>query len=136
MTSGINPDKFEQPDGVDAMVTAADLDELNMHIVNIANQFRRLVREELEEHLAEIDERNARNDEEKNGCCATHDFCDANLLMLDAFCTAMGLSEDQVLEGMTDEHDHAATHMWNEAWRIARTVPFSQDVNIIPARRN
>ena len=43
------------------------------------------------------------------GCCASHDFCDANMTMLDS-CMSFGLSDDD-LDALTD--------LMNVAWNIA-----------------
>ena len=47
------------------------------------------------------------------GCCATHDFMDANMVMLEAF-------EALAKRDMDFESD-ADTALWNTAWEIATT---------------
>ena len=47
------------------------------------------------------------------GCCATHDFMDANMLMLEAF-------EALAKRDMDFESD-ADTALWSAAWEIATT---------------
>ena len=64
--------------------------------------------------LAEIKRRNATP--EYAGCCATHDFFDANMAMEQAFRQTFGRSPVPA-EGEMAEADIAA---WNAAWDIAR----------------
>lgn len=45
--------------------------------------------------------------------CASHDFMDANMAMLDAWNVATGLSA-------IDANDEAQTALWNAAWAIAK----------------
>lgn len=59
----------------------------------------------------------ARNASLPAGICASHDFCDANEVMAEAFLAVMGrdsLPDDD--SGMTD----ADCALWNEAWAIAK----------------
>lgn len=54
-----------------------------------------------------------------NGCCASHDFCDANMAMVEAF-EEFGLATpgDEGCEDGTPAHE-AACDLWNRAWGIA-----------------
>lgn len=83
----------------------------------IARKFREIVSADLSEHLEEIDRINReRNDD----TCATHDYCDANMLMLDAF--------ELIHEPFFGEDGHSSeAHMrlWGEAWGIAKRTGFS-----------
>jgi hypothetical protein len=61
-----------------------------------------------------------RNAEIGAGACASHDFCDANMVMDAAFAKVMGV---EAL--VTDEHDNVEmpawhTSIWNAAWAIAK----------------
>ncbi len=49
--------------------------------------------------------------------CHTHDFCDANMVMYDAWHAHLG--EDMDLQN--DAH----IALWNNAWRIAKAAEFS-----------
>lgn len=52
--------------------------------------------------------------------CASHDFCDANMVMLDAVqALAPEVDVDDILQG--DEWNS----LWNEAWDIAKASGFS-----------
>ncbi len=75
-------------------------------VEKLAEEFSRLVREELAEHLEEIIERNRTT--LSKSCCATHDFCDANMLMAAAFEKVTG-NEDDI------EFSKEDCALWNEA---------------------
>lgn len=75
----------------------------------VANDFLRLLRREIgRENFREACIRNASPD--YAFACASHDFCDANMVMLEAV-TANGLPDDD-LDALTD--------LMNAAWAIAR----------------
>ncbi len=79
----------------------------------LADAFAALVKKALASDLAEIKARNAIYD---GAVCATHDFCDANMLMAEAFAATIGrplLPDD----GPMAEADAA---LWNAAWSIAK----------------
>jgi hypothetical protein len=82
----------------------------------LAYEFARLVRRDLAAELPEIIRRNA-TPEYSNGACATQDFCDANMIMAEAFESVMGHEVD----GDSDS-DCAA---WNAAWDAARKSGFA-----------
>jgi len=48
--------------------------------------------------------------------CHSHDFCDPNMLMLDALMRVTGRTEDQVLEDVGN--DGPLTALWNAAWDV------------------
>jgi hypothetical protein len=52
--------------------------------------------------------------------CHSHDFCDANMCMLEAFQNVFG-REPGILTGEDDETD---TRLWNDAWAIAKAADF------------
>jgi hypothetical protein len=54
------------------------------------------------------------------GICATHDFCDANMLMLNAFKKTF-LREPAIL---TDADDEVDARLWGDAWAIAKAADF------------
>jgi hypothetical protein len=54
-----------------------------------------------------------------DGCCATHDFVDANMTMLEAYANVAGVSQDDVdLEAVAD--------LWHDAWSDARLHEFDE----------
>lgn len=63
----------------------------------------------------------ARNEHYGNAC-ASHDFCDANMAMDEAFTKAMGreVEWDEENGGLTE----ADTALWNGAWAIAKRMNF------------
>jgi hypothetical protein len=55
-----------------------------------------------------------------DGICASHDFVDANMYMLDAFKKTFG-REPAIL---TDADDEIDAKLWNDAWAIAKAADF------------
>lgn len=78
-----------------------------------------------------VDWRNHKNAEDSRlqGVCATHDFCDANMAMLEAWQKVTGV-EDELWE-----MDDAQTERWNEAWGLAKANGFSEEWTGLPAPR-
>lgn len=84
---------------------------------DLANEFVIVIREWLTpEQLAEIDKRNATDDYKETGCCATHDFCDANQAMIDAL---------ERFNVALDIQDEAQRVLIDDAWQIAKRDGFS-----------
>jgi hypothetical protein len=78
----------------------------------IAEAFAANLRRDLSpKDFAEMVRRN-RTPEYAKGCCASQDFCDANMAMDEAFTEIIGRPLDF---GSDDD-----TAVWNEAWEIAR----------------
>ena len=93
----------------------------------LAAAFSAIVREDLADHLGEIRRRN-REDYADDTCCATHDFCDANMLMLDAITAQLG-HEPRYLDGTDEKGDFdagqtAEIELWNAAWALAKESEF------------
>lgn len=82
--------------------------------VEVGKRFAKIVRRDLGENLAEIVRRNFTD--EYDSCCATHDFCDANELMAEAFKGVMG--RDAEADSDPD------SFIWNLAWSEARGSDF------------
>jgi hypothetical protein len=81
-----------------------------------AAQFSRILNEWLSpEIIAEINRRNASPEYKGRGCCATHDFCDPNQAMLDAF-EFFGIEFDPRLP---EDHEFCST-----TWEIAQRAGF------------
>jgi hypothetical protein len=55
------------------------------------------------------------------GICASHDYCDANMLMLDAWLKTFG-REPALLHGC--DHDDHDARLWGDAWAIAKAADF------------
>lgn len=65
----------------------------------------------------EMTEVNIRNDEPRykdHDCCATHDFCDANMAMVEAMTTLK-----------YDARDESSADLWNAAWIQAKANKFN-----------
>lgn len=67
-------------------------------------------------NLAEVNRLNTPEDRAA-GICHSHDFCDANMVMLAAFAQCEGISEDDACDTAT-QTDEGTAH-WNKAWDIA-----------------
>lgn len=84
-------------------------------IAQIADQFAAVLREWLSEK--EWIEMRVRNSEQyySGTICASHDFCDANMAMLEAFKQVTGRDPDLA----ESDEDH---RLWSEAWRLAKAT--------------
>lgn len=67
-----------------------------------------------------IDIENKRRSEETS-CCASHDYCDAKMLMNDAL-SSLGLDMELLLKDGGQE----AIDIWNAAWTLTRATGFSK----------
>lgn len=84
--------------------------------MTLKEAFQRTIRDWLtEEQIAEVDRLN-HNELQGTGACATHDFCDANEAMVEAFQLAF-----QRAPGI---HDDADLVLWNKAWTAAKEEGF------------
>lgn len=66
-------------------------------------------------------------DEKHPDVCHSHDFCDANMVMLAALARLLGVDQDAVLVG-SREPDEQMT-LWNDAWGLAKRHDFATDVD-------
>ena len=83
----------------------------------LAHAFTEIVRKSFSaKELAEIVKRNRAYRKEGRMCCATQEFCDANMLMEEAFTNVMG-REPNV--GADQDAD-----LWNAAWSKAANADF------------
>ncbi len=81
----------------------------------VAKTFARIVRESFDkDQMVEVNARNATPEYES--CCATHDFCDANELMAEAFVEILGRDPEVC--------DEADCLVWNKAWTLAKENGF------------
>ncbi len=87
-----------------------------MTSASLAAEFAARLRAELTpDQIAEVNRRNA-TPQYQNGSCASHDFCDANMPMAEAFEASTGKEVDPSSE--TD------ARLWNAAWEAARRAGF------------
>lgn len=85
------------------------------NVAKLATAFIRRMR--MEVGLKAIREINARNRTPAYArACATHDYCDANVVMAAAFTEVMGRP--------TDLHSDEDLKLWNAAWDLARARAF------------
>lgn len=88
--------------------------------IRLAREFGTLIQEELSTvRFRAMVDRNKAEDADSN-VCHSHDYCDANMTMLQAFQNVFQ-REPAFLNDSTTEADLA---LWNEAWQIAKAADF------------
>ncbi|MFK4705611.1 hypothetical protein ABIC83_002450 [Roseateles asaccharophilus] len=89
-----------------------------------AKTLRELLGPEIVAELVRLNAQPGRGNE-----CASHDFCDANMVMAHAFQRALGrapLMPGDVEEGAhSDQELERDTNLWNAAWSTAKSGDFS-----------
>jgi hypothetical protein len=94
---------------------------------DIADRFAAILKRWLTaDEFAEMKRLNATADYAE-GSCASHDFCDANVAMSEAFTSITGREVNA--DSGTD------TDLWSEAWEIARRKHIGHSVGASPGRR-
>lgn len=103
-------------------LTRRQMEALAPDAKDLAGVFSKVVRERLTDHLNEIRRRNRESAAagERN-VCATHDFCDANMLMHEALCRCYGVKD---FPASNLSESETLTGLWNEAWDIAKRNEF------------
>lgn len=87
----------------------------------LADGFRSVLRAWLTEaQLVEVDARNRA--QENENICHTHDFCDSNMAMFDAFTQVVG--RDMVLDS-NDPKWSEDSALFNDAWSLAKADGFA-----------
>lgn len=82
----------------------------------LAILFRESIRRDVPDNVAEIDAINAAR---ADATCATHDFCDSNMNMLEAWRACYGP------DAFLDADNQAYADLWNRAWDIAKADGFA-----------
>ncbi len=72
------------------------------------------------EQMHSIRRRNALHALAGRDCCASHEFCDANMLMLEAHTEHFEAEPAFLLEGMDSDAGQKAATLWDAAWTKAR----------------
>lgn len=91
----------------------------------LAKDFHRVIREWLTRgQLAEVEKRNATPRYRESGSCATHDFCDANMAMAEAWMNLTGGEPDF---GEGEDRDQEICDVINAAWDKARRHGFDKE---------
>lgn len=85
---------------------------IKVKVTEVAEKFAEALRRRLTpEEFAEMCRRNATP--EYDDACASHDFCDANMVMLSVF--------EKLRVPTTDlGDDNPQTRLWNLAWEVAK----------------
>ncbi len=93
----------------------------------VAFEFARILREWLtSKEMKVVLRRNKMKENKDKDCCATHDFCDPNMAMLEAFALVHNIPEAEI-----DLEDEAVCQRIKEAWAIAKATEFDP-ARIIP----
>ena len=94
----------------------------NIHDVKkLREAFCRIVRRDLADDLEAILEKNrAYAEAGETGACATHDYCDANMLMEEAFIETFYREPD-----VSSNED---ARLWSAAWNLACAQEFEETV--------
>lgn len=95
-------------------------------INQLSDEFSRLIVANFSaEQLAETIAKN--HTPEYSGCCATHDYCDANMVMDEAFQNIMNREfifwNDEKPE--TEEQNRKDTDLVNQAWAVSKSKDFA-----------
>lgn len=94
-------------------------------VVKLSKEFSTLIRDKYftTDELNAVNEENARNNDSS---CATHDYCDANMIMDEAFQTVMGrefVFQDDEVPG-SEEKNAYDTDLINAAWSMSKAAGF------------
>lgn len=90
---------------------------MKKHIL-LANEFSKILNEWIPEKLFEVNQRNKEPRYIASGCCATHDFCDPNQAMIDAFTNLFGKEPSA--------RNQKQNTLINNAWAAAKQAQFKQ----------
>ena len=94
----------------------------------VADVFRQILQGWLTpEELAAVD---AENERRGDNTCASHDYCDPNMAMMEAmqrFDLPWPTDEDGEIRD--EEYNEAHCALWNEAWGLAKARGFNTPVN-------
>lgn len=98
----------------------------------LAREFvRTILRWLTPDEVAELRLRNATPEYAGSNACATHDFCDANMALDEAYRTTTGrelIDDMQTADGDTAEEQDAAWWDYiNGAWDLAKSADFDPD---------
>ncbi len=105
-------------------ITPTAVKDIDTRAKKLADEFTRLMWLELtDEQMEEAIVLN-KTEEYSDGSCATHNFCDANMVMFEAF------QKIEVREPNMDEmdRDNNDVDVWNKAWDIARDNDFTIEI--------
>jgi hypothetical protein len=92
----------------------------------VALEFSRVLRHCIGGDMAEVVRRNSA-EPAGSGVCHSHDFCDANMAMLEAFHN-LGLRATVEIEPVDGPEWCASQDLWNAAWDAAVASGFSTEV--------
>jgi hypothetical protein len=91
----------------------------SINVLKVAKQFSVVLNQWIPEKLYEINLRNKEQSYIDHGCCATHDFCDPNQAIIDAFVSVFGREPDT--------QNHKDNLLIDNAWTVAKTAEFKLD---------
>lgn len=97
-------------------------------VQRVGKAFSRAIRAELSEwELGEVRKSNESNrGTDRQKVCATHDYTDANMVMLAAISESLLESEDTITRAMFgNEGQLDNVKLWNDAWSLAKDLGFT-----------
>lgn len=116
------PREITEPATIVAAFQAA-LGKMNQ-VEAVAKEFSIVLREWLQPwEMEAVLKSNRESGLEQDSVCASHDHCDANMAMAEAF-RRLSL-QTGIDEGLTDAEKQAATDLWNAAWSMAKRREFA-----------
>jgi hypothetical protein len=96
---------------------------MEMQTEVVAREFSRILASQLTAaEMAEVISRNARPDYADTNSCASHDFCDANMVMDEAF-NNLGIAVPYGENWDTPQRAQSVA-LWNAAWDLAKAHNF------------
>jgi len=102
--------------------------EVEQPIDELADSFAELLREQLSPaDFAEMKRRNEKDPAYAGSSCASHDFCDANEVMAEAW--------EEVVGPPINSDDEAETRLWAAAWERARQRHIGTQVDVAAAKK-
>lgn len=120
-------DRIEEIPVSNSLLQLNEVNAADMALINqLSDEFSRLIVEAFTaDQLAETIAKN--NTVDYAGCCATHDYCDSNMVMNEAFENVMERAfifwDDENPE--TQEQNRADCHLFDSAWMLSKSKNFA-----------
>lgn len=106
-----------------------DVEMIEPAHVAIAREFSKLMLEEIgADNLALVVAQNTTDIAQGNdSTCSTHDYCDANMVMDQAFQNILKRGNYMIEDDATDAQRDADTDLWNAAWTLSKHNQFNPE---------
>lgn len=111
------------------MLTITTINGRSIDHVSLALAFATALHDELgEDMMKRVVQLNV--EEKSEGVCHSHDFCDANVLMLEAIGKLCGLENEEAIHDAQLDAD-PDNKLWNDAWSLAKEAGFSTNIGTV-----